>query len=166
MKSDIVKVIARPFRATYQAWNGFKTGRKLRKLGAQREQTASPDNEHSGGDITKSTKSGNSAQPSLQTHNHQSRDHQGHKKEGWTRQKGEYPWRIEQLVHEDDNTRGTWVLEMKDMSAVVWEKEYQMKGSRLKMETIPQPHWPFPRHLQGNNRDRKEPDELLNWLDH
>ncbi|KAH6687814.1 hypothetical protein F5X68DRAFT_239255 [Plectosphaerella plurivora] len=30
----------------------------------------------------------------------------------------EFPWRFEQLVEEEENWRGTWVLEVKDMQAM------------------------------------------------
>ncbi|KAI0968989.1 hypothetical protein F4678DRAFT_440596 [Xylaria arbuscula] len=161
MKSKTIKITTWPFRAICQAWSDFQKGRQVRKSQdhkqeAQEEQTAFPETERSRGETSKSPI------------NHQDKStglrQPGPKKEGWARQRGEYPWRIEQLVHLDDNTRGTWVLEAKDMSAIVWEKEYRMKKSRLKMETVAQPHWPFPRHLQTNEVAKGDPDELLNWL--
>ncbi|KAI0444515.1 hypothetical protein F4803DRAFT_549128 [Xylaria telfairii] len=161
MKSNIVKITTWPFRATCQAWNDFRAGRQVRKnqkhkQDAQVEQTAVPKTERSRGEMSQSPTSHRGRPTGLQQ--------AGRRKEGWARQRGEYPWRIEQLVHQDDNTRGTWVLEAKDMSAIIWEKEYRMKGSRLKTETVPQSHWPFPRHLQDEDMAKREPDELLNWL--
>ncbi|KAH8157849.1 hypothetical protein CIB48_g10393 [Xylaria polymorpha] len=158
MNSNIIKITTWPFRATCQAWNDFQKGRQVRKdqehkQKAQEEQT---ETERSRGETSQSPASHRRRSTRLQQ--------PGPKKEGWARQRGEYPWRIEQLVHLDDNTRGTWVLEAKDMSAIIWEKEYRMKGSRLKTETLPQPHWPFPRHLQHKDVAKRDPDELLNWL--
>ncbi|KAF2973280.1 hypothetical protein GQX73_g409 [Xylaria multiplex] len=167
MTSSIVKITTWPFRATYQAWNDFQQGRQVRKdqerkkeaqekQDAEEGQTASPETESPRGQTSQSPASHQDRSTELQKPRR--------RKEGWGRQQGEYPWRIEQLVHLDNNTRGTWVLEAKDMSAIVWEKEYRMKGSRLKTETVPQPHWPFPRHLLQNEVVKRGPDELLNWL--
>ncbi|KAI1426558.1 hypothetical protein F5Y12DRAFT_794110 [Xylaria sp. FL1777] len=163
MKPKIVKITTWPFRAICQVWNDFKRGRQVRKdqehkQEMQEEQTEFPETEQSHGETSQSLVSRQNRSTGLQRRNP--------KQQGWKRQRGEYPWRIEQLVHLDDNTRGTWVLEAKDMSAIVWEKEYRMKGSRLKTETVPQPHWPFPSHLQHNDVAKRDPDELLNWLSH
>ncbi|KAI1198797.1 hypothetical protein F5X97DRAFT_323067 [Nemania serpens] len=87
------------------------------------------------------------------------------KREGWVLQPGEYPLRIEKLVHLDSNTRGTWVLEVKDTSAIVWKKEYRInEAGMIDTETVPQLHWPFPRRLQYTDVPTGDPDELLNWL--
>ncbi|KAI1117924.1 hypothetical protein F5Y14DRAFT_290422 [Nemania sp. NC0429] len=163
MVSKITKTATWPFRATRQAWGDFKKGRQVRKdeerkQEEQEEQTTSPETERSREELSQSSAIYKHRSKGLQRRKPRS------KGEGWARQRGEYPWRIEQLVHLDDNTRGTWVLEAKDLSAIVWEKEFRMKGSRLKTETVPQPHWPFPRHLQQPPGAKREPDELLNWL--
>ncbi|KAF6791370.1 hypothetical protein CSOJ01_14388 [Colletotrichum sojae] len=40
---------------------------------------------------------------------------------GWQhRPNPEFPWRLEQLVDQEENWRGTWVLEVKDMGAMDW----------------------------------------------
>ncbi|KAK1996294.1 hypothetical protein LX36DRAFT_546925, partial [Colletotrichum falcatum] len=42
-------------------------------------------------------------------------------KKGWKyRQNTEFPWRLEQVVEEEENWRGTWVLEVKDLQAMEW----------------------------------------------
>lgn len=123
----------------------------------QEDQIAFPETERSRGETSQFRTSHQNRPTSLQRPGPK-------RQQGWARQQGEYAWRIEQLVHLDDNTRGTWVLEAKDMSAIVWEREYRMKESGLGTETVPQPHWPFPHATQHNGVAQQDPDELLNWL--
>ncbi|KAJ8128989.1 hypothetical protein O1611_g4643 [Lasiodiplodia mahajangana] len=161
MKSHITKVTTWPFRATYRAWNDFRNGRQARKdqenkREAQEEQTAFPETERSCRETSQLPES----HQDEATEDRRRACERGE----WVRQQGEYPFRIEQLVHLDDNTRGTWVLEVKDMFAIVWERDYRMEESMLREETVPQPHWPFPRQLLRDDIAKRDPDELLNWL--
>jgi hypothetical protein len=89
--------------------------------------------------------------------------------EHWVHQGGEWPWKIEQVVHRDSsgNTRGIWVLEAKDPASVCWETE-ERSGRRIPA-TVPQPQWPFPH--QGKRKNgvncpgmEEERDELMEWL--
>ncbi|KAI8946052.1 hypothetical protein F4801DRAFT_583809 [Xylaria longipes] len=88
--------------------------------------------------------------------------------ESWVHKGGEWPWRIEQIVHRDssENLLGIWVLEVKDPHAVYWEKQ-DRPGRRIPA-TVPQAQWPFPRQGKGENGVNgsgvKERDELMEWL--
>lgn len=42
------------------------------------------------------------------------------KKGGVYHPNAEFPWRLEQVVEREENWRGTWVLEVKDMRAMDW----------------------------------------------
>ncbi|KXH46861.1 hypothetical protein CNYM01_00707 [Colletotrichum nymphaeae SA-01] len=51
------------------------------------------------------------------------------RKKGWTfRREDEFPWRFEQAVDHEENWRGTWVLEVKDMRAMDWGTELVPKA--------------------------------------
>lgn len=76
---------------------------------------------------------------------------------GWEYQGGEFPWRLERTVQEEENWRGVWILEVKDMWSVKWEKEYRLKGRQWQLNTVSQAHWPFPY--------KRTPDELRDWLE-
>jgi hypothetical protein len=76
---------------------------------------------------------------------------------GWKYQGGEFPWQIERIVQEEENWRGVWVLEVKDMWSMEWEKEYKQKGRQWRLNTVSQGHWPFPY--------KREHDELRDWLE-
>lgn len=42
-------------------------------------------------------------------------------KKGWVyRPNYEFPWRLAQVVEEEENWRGTWVLDVKDLQAMEW----------------------------------------------
>ncbi|GKT60783.1 hypothetical protein ColTof4_00902 [Colletotrichum tofieldiae] len=42
-------------------------------------------------------------------------------KKGWEYcPNAEFPWRLEQVVDKEENWRGTWVLEVKDLQAMDW----------------------------------------------
>ncbi|RWA11755.1 hypothetical protein EKO27_g3352 [Xylaria grammica] len=88
--------------------------------------------------------------------------------EFWVHQGGEWPWRIEQIVHRDPsgNARGIWVLEVKDLSAMYWERK-DRPGRRIPA-TVPQAQWPFPRQGKkeddGDGSSVEERDELMEWL--
>ncbi|KAI1736308.1 hypothetical protein F4680DRAFT_263997 [Xylaria scruposa] len=138
MKCNIVKITTWPFRATRQAWKDFQRGRQIRiifgqenKQEAQEKQAALPETERSRGETSQS--------PASQQYILMRPQPMGPQQGTWTLQCSEYPWRLELLTHIDHNTRGTWVLEAKDVSAIVWEQGYRMKGSWLKTETVPQP---------------------------
>jgi hypothetical protein len=66
-------------------------------------------------------------------------------KSGWQFKRGaEFPWRLEQPVHQDSNWRGTWTLEVKDMQAMVWESERVLNESgRPKYQRTPTWQLPF-----------------------
>ncbi|KAF9871921.1 hypothetical protein CkaCkLH20_10553 [Colletotrichum karsti] len=73
--------------------------------------------------------------------------------EGWKhRPNAEFPWRLEQVVEEEENWRGTWVLEVKDMRAMDWGTAHVPKadgdGRGGRHQRQPTRHLPFP--VDGN----------------
>ncbi|KAF3808622.1 hypothetical protein GCG54_00006488 [Colletotrichum gloeosporioides] len=70
-------------------------------------------------------------------------------KNGWVyRPNYEFPWRLAQVVEEEDNWRGTWVLEVKDLQAMDWGTTRVPKtgghGRGGRYERQPTRHMPFP----------------------
>ncbi|KAL6816478.1 hypothetical protein J3E69DRAFT_95314 [Trichoderma sp. SZMC 28015] len=61
---------------------------------------------------------------------------------------GEFLWRYEQVVDEESNWRGTWVLEVNDLSAMKWEIEevFTVVEGRKKRKYVRKPtrQLPFP----------------------
>lgn len=92
----------------------------------------------------------------------------------------EFPWRHEQVVDEESNWRGTWVLEVKDLRAMNWgiEEVFAMKGNRKSKKFVRKPtrQLPFPigqeRELLpsegGQNNDLLSydggQDDMMLWL--
>jgi hypothetical protein len=137
-----------PYRRIRQAWSDYKKGRSMRNGESTREGPTRQDSridERVTSNITESQQSG--PQNSWQYH-----------------QGEEYPWRLEQLIQEERNWRGVWVLEVKDMWSMEWRREYQRRGSQWRLRTVPQVHWPWPYEPQMRHAKRAEPDELLDWL--
>ncbi|KAF6802540.1 hypothetical protein CMUS01_15320 [Colletotrichum musicola] len=70
-------------------------------------------------------------------------------KKGWQHLPNtEFPWKLEQLVDQEDNWRGTWVLEVKDMGAMDWgitrvpKADGEGRGGRYQRQ--PTRQLPFP----------------------
>ncbi|KAK2017189.1 hypothetical protein LZ32DRAFT_600801 [Colletotrichum eremochloae] len=70
-------------------------------------------------------------------------------KKGWEyRPNAEFPWRLEQVVEKEENWRGTWVLEVKDLQAMDWgttrvpKADGNRRGGRYQRH--PTRHLPFP----------------------
>lgn len=63
---------------------------------------------------------------------------------GWRYRPGKtYPWRIARTIPGDENWRGTWVLEVKDITDVHWYRQTVHDGRSWKSVTLPEaPHWP------------------------
>ncbi|KAL6801108.1 hypothetical protein GGI42DRAFT_325678 [Trichoderma sp. SZMC 28013] len=92
----------------------------------------------------------------------------------------EFPWRHEQLVDEESNWRGTWVLEVKDLRAMNWATEIVVtrNGDKREKKIVRKPtrQLPFPigqeRSLlpsEGGQNSNLLPseggqDDLMVWL--
>lgn len=147
-----------PLCGIRQAWNDYQNGRIMRKREGRAESYGRGGDRHckvqsgadtrSGPDQTrkaaeeaseprKAFKDWNA--PRNECHNRPRRLNRG-----WEYQDGEFPWRIERVVQEEDNWRGVWVLEVKDMWSMEWKKQYQQWGCQWRLGTVSQPHWPFP----------------------
>jgi hypothetical protein len=63
---------------------------------------------------------------------------------GWRCSPGKtYPWWIARTIPGDENWRGTWVLEVKDITDVHWYRQTVHDGRSWKSVTLPEaPHWP------------------------
>ena len=62
---------------------------------------------------------------------------------GWRCAPGKtYPWWIARTIAGDEDWRGTWVLEVKDLMDVHWCKQTVHDGISWKSVTLPEaPHW-------------------------
>ncbi|KAF4926179.1 hypothetical protein CGCVW01_v003169 [Colletotrichum viniferum] len=70
-------------------------------------------------------------------------------KKGWVyRPNYVFPWRLAQVVDEEENWRGTWVLDVKDLQAMEWGTTRVPKaggnGRGGRYERQPTRHMPFP----------------------
>lgn len=113
-----------------QAWVDYKNGRQMRKnLQHEKEQ------EHQRQNFpVYASESGDARN---EPHSRQPKS-----SPGWHRQNGAYPWRIEKTIQGDTNWRGTWILEVKDIFDVTWERQKIHDGKKWKMVSIPASHWP------------------------
>lgn len=86
----------------------------------------------------------------------------------WRYQKyAEFPWYIKQVVYEESNWRGTWVLQVKDMVAMNWEPS-RREGGRGKW-TLGDPTRQLPFPIEGQSGGLQLPsgggqDDLMVWL--
>ncbi len=169
-----------PFRGIRQAWKDYRNGRMIRKRGDRN----SPFDRSGGGQHDKDHIRVNARHnpdpneenirqdPEPGTERKQrgtprnGRDNRRCcRKGGWEYQDGEFPWRLERVIQKGENWRGTWVLEVKDLWAMEWKREYYPSGSQWRLRTIPQPHWPFPNDQRPKAPRSREPDELRDWLE-
>lgn len=109
-----------------QAWHDYTRGRKLRKQEALVSKTT---------EVEQSRPAGYGI--------------------GWKFYRGkDYPWRISRTIPGDDNWRGTWVLEVKDISEVHWTRQRVHDGRSWKSVTLPDdPHWPTSAQMDEILRD-------------
>lgn len=92
----------------------------------------------------------------------------GEARPGWNFcREAEFPWRLEQVVDEEENWRGTWVLEVKDLRAMNWETSQvsKEKGKGGKYVRQPTRQLPFPVDGRPHFRDLSGgQDDLLAQL--
>ncbi|KAF4774374.1 hypothetical protein HER10_EVM0012216 [Colletotrichum scovillei] len=115
-------------------------------------------------DVKDNTKVESKADPRTRYHDFATQTPPGPKpprpnKKGWNfRREAEFPWRIEQLVDQEENWRGTWVLEVKDMRALEWNTEFVPKSDRKgkggRYRRQPTRHFPFP--IDGDRNGNRE----------
>jgi hypothetical protein len=89
-------------------------------------------------------------------------------KKGWERRHGvEFPYRLQQRVYEESNWKGTWVLEVKDMTAMDWgiERAPKENGRGYKYVRKPTKQLPFGSLNDANAFPQLEggQDDLLAW---
>ncbi|KAI1352387.1 hypothetical protein F5Y01DRAFT_324325 [Xylaria sp. FL0043] len=175
------RLVAWPFRITQQAWKDYRSGRNMRMRTTQEQASEAGGDQHSEEEKDTNKQSNDQeipmsaiqgSPPSNYHHENPSasraQPRRGAVVEHWVHQGGEWPWRIEQVVHRDssENVRGIWVLEAKDLHAMRWETK-DRPGRRIPA-TVPQPQWPFPLSRKKEDGEdessAKEPDELMAWL--
>lgn len=95
------------------------------------------------------------ANPSEPDHEHSQDRANRNNHPGWHRQRGEYPWRITRTLPGDDNWRGTWTLEVKNLFDVEWDNVKVFDGRKWRLQSLPHVHWPFPYEKAGSpaNKD-------------
>jgi hypothetical protein len=88
--------------------------------------------------------------------------------EGWQyNPNADFPWRLEQVVDEEENWRGTWVLDVKDMNAMDWgiDRVAKKDGRGGRYQWQPSRQLPFPVDVpdHGDKLDGGQ-DDLMVWL--
>jgi len=149
--TNILHQFGSPARQARQAWEDYKVGRAMRRSEARKiiEQKAEKAGESKLTDLGHAIPCEKNV-PIPQPTNHSLR-------KGWNcNRMAEFPWRFEQVVQEESNWRGTWVLEVKDMGAMNWgegttrvPKESGRGGVYVHKATK---HLPFPPNAQQSDR--------------
>ncbi|KAL7939104.1 hypothetical protein V8C35DRAFT_285717 [Trichoderma chlorosporum] len=160
----IVRALKRPITILRQAYEDYQVGREIRQWASQinPEDDAKCNDEKCDEKCEKRCDEGCEAErlsqcdeecndteaSRLAKRNEKARrDYPAQKARSWNFQgEQEFPWRHEQLVCEESNWRGTWVLEVKDMRAMNWGVEYVRRedGRGYKIVRKPTRHLPFP----------------------
>ena len=162
-----------PFKIFRQAWRDYKTGRMMRKTNYTMPKIEDKKDEEVKSSESRSTQTEQQArgetqiepiataqeekQPESQVAIEGRRSLHAHGKQkaveevplrshckGWKPQTGEYAWSIRKTIYGEDNWRGTWILEVKDLLEINWKRVriHDRKGWRW--EEIPHGQWPFP----------------------
>ncbi|KAK3361878.1 hypothetical protein B0T24DRAFT_690389 [Lasiosphaeria ovina] len=157
-----------PFSAIHQAWKDYKAGRALRKnTNTNAEKQPKP---------TERKRRGYSPwlvrpSPKLSIKLLPAPARMAVAQTRWKFDRtAEYPWRLERVVDAESNWRGTWVLEAKDMQAMVWEtirvpKERPGRGRGGNCQRTPTRQLLFmPERLQGGDLGGGGQDDMMVWL--
>jgi len=139
-----------------QIWEDYKTGRAARRRKTKQQDTE-PDNRKDTDklDRTEDPPTSDEKQDENTTREPTKPPPPSSRprREGWRfNRAAEFPWRLEQVVSEESNWRGTWVLEVKDLVAMDWATVRVPKegGRGGKYERQPTKQLPFtPEMRQG-----------------
>ncbi|KAH7357888.1 hypothetical protein B0T11DRAFT_283284 [Plectosphaerella cucumerina] len=97
-----------------------------------------------------------------------SNDAQTPRKQGWQyNPNAEFPWRLEQVVDGEENWRGTWVLDVKDMFAMEFGTPLVPKkdGRGGRYQRQPSRQLPFPVDVPDHgDKLGGGQDDLMVWL--
>ncbi len=162
---QVIKAVTWVFAPVRQVWKDYKVGRTTRQknskeICAESKEEAKSKEENQCKDNTPLALPFYTGRQKPKTPN---------SIRGWRyRAEGEFPWRLEQIVQEESNWRGTWVLEIKDMQAMDWDTVQVPKedshGARYQRK--PTRHLPF--LLEGQNPallpSEGGQDDLMVWL--
>lgn len=155
----VTKASLRPFYRIRQVWGDYKTGRMMRKREGQAES-------HGRSAVVEDASELGERHTDRNIPRNGGGDQSCRVNRGWEYHDGrEFPWRIERIVEKEENWRGVWVLEVKDMWSMEWTKEYQQRGCQWRLGTLPQAHWPVPYEREGEGKREREPDKLYDWLE-
>jgi hypothetical protein len=147
--------IRRLFSPVHQVWEDYKVGRMMRK------NVKTDKNDRKEPELERLRCNGSETQP---------RPAKSSSPSGWKFDRtAEFPWRLQQVVQEESNWRGTWVLEVKDMQAMDWgtvrvPKESGSGGKNQRRQTR---HLPFtPETQKGASIVLSDggQDDLMVWL--
>jgi hypothetical protein len=142
--TNITRQLYSPVR---QAWKDYKVGRMMRKSKRQ--------------ELEQLECKGNETQP---------RPTKSSPPRGWQFDRtAEFPWCLQQVVQEESNWRGTWILEVKDMQGMEWGTVLVPKesGSGGKYQRRPTKHLPFTPETQQDDSivlSDGGQDDLMVWL--
>ena len=147
----VANILNPPCSAIRQAWKDYKVGRMMRKSEKKEvEQLECKLECKENEPPTQPTKSS--------------------PKKGWQfNRMAEFPWCLEQIVQEESNWRGTWILEVKDMQGMNWETERVPKesGRGGTYQRMPTKHLPFTPERQQDDSivlSCGGQDDLMVWL--
>ncbi len=163
---QILKAIKSPFAPVRQVWKDYKVGRATRQNNSSKTDAEEPREK-------RKSQEGNQCQdkaPRAQTYcAREVRRETPDTARGWKyRPEREFPWSFVEIVQEESNWRGTWVLEVKDMQAMNWETERVLKEGSRKAKYLRRPtrHFPFPVEEQCPALLPSEggQDDLMVWL--
>lgn len=111
-----------------------------------------------------------SEQPGCKRNETQPRPTKSLPSRGWKFDKtAQFPWRLRQVVQEESNWRGTWVLEVKDMVAMDWGtvEMPEESGGGIEYPRRPTRQLPFTPEMQQDGSfvypDGGQ-DDLMVWL--
>ncbi|KAK0664510.1 hypothetical protein QBC41DRAFT_349920 [Cercophora samala] len=166
--ANLMRELCSPVR---QAWKDYKLGRMMRKnqtkeveqLECNETENEKEDETSTGKIVRAKTATNETETPPQPT--------KSSLQKGWqfTRM-ADFPWSIEEIVQEESNWRGTWILEVKDMQAMDWQTVRVPKesGRGGKYQRRPTKHLPFTpdERQQGDSIVLSDggQDDLMVWL--
>ena len=164
---QILKAIRCPFAPLRQVWKDYKVGRATRQQNHSNTMDAEPREKRKSQEENQCQDNAPLVQPLCTGEPEPKTPDSGR---GWRYLPGrDFPRCFVQIVQEESNWRGTWVLEVKDMQAMTWETERVPgeEGSRkARYLRRPTRHFPFlveepsPALLPSEGGQ----DDLMVWL--
>lgn len=170
------KILKQPCSAVRQAWKDYKVGRMVRKneKGVERLQCNGKqcEGKQCEGKQCKGKQCNGTQCKGNQCKGNQPRTQPAPSspQTGWKfKWAAEFPWRFQQIVHEESNWRGTWILEAKDMQGISWGTELvpDENGPGFEYQRKPTKQLPFTPEMQEGKKSALidgGQDDLMVWL--